>query len=163
MPRCFGPIINKQSQILILGTLPGTKSLEINEYYADPRNQFWQIIYAVYNEPVDSDYSDRCKFILAHKLALWDILDYGNREGALDAAISNETPNDFKEFFRDYPNIKLIILNGTKVRDYFKKYFKDYYKTILCITVPSTSPTPGRYVKTINEKKSKWKMTILEI
>ena len=78
-------------------------------------------------------------------LALWDILDCGNREGALDSAICNETPNDFKEFFQDYPNVRLVILNGTKARNYFKKYFKGYYKTILCITVLSTSPTPGRH------------------
>ena len=66
-----------------------SKSLEIYEYYADPRNQFWQIIYAVYNEPVDCDYSNRCKFLLDHKLVVHSINQFkyfvkGNRNNPIN-------------------------------------------------------------------------------
>lgn len=55
MPNCFMPIIDFQSRVLILGTLPGTLSLKRHEYYADPKNQFWDIIYSVYGIPVNSN------------------------------------------------------------------------------------------------------------
>ena len=38
------PVINPTSKILIVGTMPGKKSLEQKQYYADSRNQFWSII-----------------------------------------------------------------------------------------------------------------------
>src|SRR5690606_11828588 len=40
----FDPISNSDTTILILGTMPGDKSLELGEYYGHPRNKFWKII-----------------------------------------------------------------------------------------------------------------------
>ena len=37
----FDPIIFQDSKYLILGTLPGKKSLETKFYYADRGNCFW--------------------------------------------------------------------------------------------------------------------------
>lgn len=44
----FQPIVSEQAQSLILGTVPGGKSLLLEEYYADPSNKFWQLIERVY-------------------------------------------------------------------------------------------------------------------
>ena len=162
MPSCFKPLINDQSKLLILGTLPGPESLERDEYYANPTNQFWEIIYSVFNEPVDSEYSARCKFILEHRLALWDVLDNADREGARDNDIKNEAPNDFGELFRHYSNIEHLLFNGANAEKYFKKYNKFYYKTMHCQKFSSTSNMPGRYVKTLEEKKIEWEMAILK-
>ena len=40
----FDPISNPDTTILILGTMPGDKSLELGEYYGHSRNRFWKII-----------------------------------------------------------------------------------------------------------------------
>jgi len=157
MPSGFDPIINLQSKILILGTLPGTLSLERHEYYADPQNQFWDIVYSVYDLPVISNYIERCKFILNHGLALWDVLNFADREGALDSAIRNDVPNDLPKLLNDYPNIKCLIFNGSKAEKLFKKYNNKLYKTMNCARVSSSSPTPGKYVKALEEKRSEWK------
>ena len=37
--KSFLPIIDKETKILILGSLPGKKSLELREYYGHPRNR----------------------------------------------------------------------------------------------------------------------------
>ena len=37
--KSFKPIINKNSQILILGSLPSDKSIALSEYYGNKTNQ----------------------------------------------------------------------------------------------------------------------------
>ena len=36
--RCFAPVVDPNTRLLILGSLPGQKSLEMNQYYAQPQN-----------------------------------------------------------------------------------------------------------------------------
>ena len=63
MPNSFSPVINKESTILILGTLPGAQALQKNQYYANPKNQFWDIVYSVFSVPIHKSYEDRCAFL----------------------------------------------------------------------------------------------------
>ncbi len=46
MSNCesFLPSVNKDSKILILGSMPGVKSLEEEQYYAHPQNRFWKLM-----------------------------------------------------------------------------------------------------------------------
>ncbi len=53
--RSFAPIAGPRSRILILGTMPGVKSLEKREYYGHPQNTFWKIIYAVFDRTVEKN------------------------------------------------------------------------------------------------------------
>lgn len=48
----FDPIYDAQSQVLILGSLPSQKSREQNFFYGHPRNRFWKVLAAVFDEPV---------------------------------------------------------------------------------------------------------------
>jgi G:T/U-mismatch repair DNA glycosylase len=38
----FAPLADAKTRVVILGTLPSDISLELGQYYANPRNQFWQ-------------------------------------------------------------------------------------------------------------------------
>lgn len=161
--KSFDPIINETSEILILGTFPSVISLENKQYYANPRNQFWEIIYSIYNLDVQGNYRERRQFILDKKIALWDVLKYVFREGSssLDKSIREEVPSEIHELLEKYPNINTIIFNGSKAEKYSKRYFKSLYKSMNCIRVSSTSPIPGRYIKSLSEKKSEWKQAIV--
>lgn len=44
MKKAFAPIVHKDSKLLILGTMPGEKSLNLQEYYGNRGNQFWKRI-----------------------------------------------------------------------------------------------------------------------
>lgn len=152
--QSFGHISAPDAKILILGTMPGQESLRTNQYYANPRNQFWPIMLGCFNQHKLFDYEDKVKLLTSNKVALWDVLKICEREGSLDNAISNETPNDFRTFFHNHPHIKCILFNGADARSYYEKYVS-IGKDIQFYTMPSTSPTNTRYTK--EQKLKVWK------
>ena len=42
--KSFTPSIDNNSKILILGSMPGVKSLKEQQYYAHPQNRFWKVL-----------------------------------------------------------------------------------------------------------------------
>lgn len=151
----FAPISTNDSEILILGTMPGTKSLELNQYYGHKQNNFWKFIFIILNEDFSFDYEVRKEVLKKNKIAVWDVLQYCERIGSLDTAIKNEIANDFETFLKQHPNIKTILFNGQKAHAFFKKYvhLKNPYQFY---TLPSTSPANAG--KTFDSKLSEWKI-----
>jgi len=135
----FPPIINNESKILILGSIPGVKSLEMQQYYAHPQNKFWKIICEIFNEKFTTDYTERIKILEKYHVALWDVIDTCERKGSLDSEIRNEEANKIGELLHNYPNIKAIFCNGQKSHKNLLKILpKDFHLPI--IVFPSTSP-----------------------
>lgn len=151
----FAPISASNSTILILGTMPGTKSLELNQYYGHSQNNFWKFLFHIFDEAFSTDYETRKNLLLKNKIALWDVLEYCERIGSLDSAIKNEIANDFESFLIQHPNIKTILFNGQKAAAFFKKYItvNPSYKLI---TLPSTSPANAS--KSFQFKLEEWKI-----
>ena len=145
--KSFKPSVDNNSKILILGSMPGVKSLEEQQYYAHPQNRFWKVMDSVCNEPKlhDFDYALKLKTLLKNNIALWDTFKTCKRDGSLDSDIQNETPNDIRKLLKKYPNIKTICLNGNKSYFAFKKYFPDLSDKYNYNKLPSTSPANARY------------------
>lgn len=158
MKHSFAPIINNDSRILILGSLPGEKSLEMGRYYAHPQNHFWKILYSVFGETMSQSFDERYEFILRHHLALWDIVKSAQRDGSLDGKIKDEEPNDIPSLLRKYQGIKLILFNGAYSFRKYKKYFNTPqipYRQML-----STSPAcAGRN----EERYNMWKDALFSL
>jgi hypoxanthine-DNA glycosylase len=149
-------IIDQNSQVLILGTMPGPESLEKEEYYANPKNQFWKIIYCIINgryEP-PSDYKKRIKFLKQNGIALWDVLESCERQGASDSKITYDKPNDFEDALLKHPNLKCIFFNGKKAEQSFKKY--GCPKGMETKKLPSSSSANTRM--TLDEKVGCWRV-----
>jgi G:T/U-mismatch repair DNA glycosylase len=36
--RCFDPVVDRQTRLLVLGSLPGEQSLAVQQYYANRQN-----------------------------------------------------------------------------------------------------------------------------
>ena len=153
----FPPIVDENSKVLILGTMPGNKSLQLNQYYANPTNQFWKILSFITGEKFNVEYEVKKRVLLKYHIAIWDVLMHCEREGSLDVNISDEVPNDFKTFFAKYTNIKAVFFNGSKAADLFNKYHlgenDKFYKTL-----PSTSS--ANTSMTLNKKIEIWKNEI---
>ncbi len=149
--KSFKPVIDKKSRILILGTMPGVESLEQHKYYANPRNQFWKIIYSIFKLKAPLEYSRRIAFLKSKGIALWDVLASCDRKGSSDSNINNEKANDFNKLYKQYPNITKVAFNGSKAEKLYKKLVKPNPDLkIRFVTLPSTSPA--------NTKSDKYKL-----
>lgn len=149
----FPPISSPTSKILILGTMPGTKSLELNQYYGHNQNNFWKFMFQILGEEFSRDYEIRKNLLINKDIALWDVLQFCDRVGSLDSAIKNEIANDFEDFLERHPKIESILFNGQKAAAFFKKYvrLRKEYKTY---TLPSTSPANAG--KSFQDKLNEW-------
>lgn len=139
MPKSFPPVVGSRTRILILGSMPGEASLRAQQYYAYKHNQFWRIIFDVFeNGRSPENYQDKKAVILRRGLGLWDTLATCERTGSLDGAITRPVPNDIPELLNQYPAINRLIFNGTAAFQFYKKAFglpeKRYF------LLPSTSP-----------------------
>ena len=145
--KSFAPSIDNNSKVLILGSMPGVKSLEEQQYYAHPQNRFWKVMAYICKEPnlKEYDYNLKLKTLLQNNIALWDTIKSCKREGSLDSEIQNEAPNDIRKLLKKYPNIQMICLNGNKSFSAFKKYFPDLLEKCSCYKMPSTSPANARF------------------
>ena len=93
----FKPLINKDTEILILGSLPSVKSLEFKEYYGHPRNRIWKILAYLINSEIPDTYQNKKQFLHDNRIGLWDVIKNAKREGSLDSNIKNETPNEINK------------------------------------------------------------------
>ena len=160
--KSFKPSIDNNSKVLILGSMPGIKSLEEQQYYAHPQNRFWKVMASICNEPKlhEFDYDLKLKTLLKNNIALWDTIKTCKREGSLDSDIKNETPNDIRKLLKLYPNIKTICLNGNKSYSSFKKYFPNLSERYNCLKMPSTSPANARY--SLDKLIEEWSIYVKE-
>ncbi len=154
----FPPVIDKTSRVLILGTLPSEESFRRKEYYGHPRNQFWRILADIYHVPLAGTYPGRVALLRQKQLALWDVLQHGERQGSLDQAIRNAVPNDFRGLFKAYRNLRVIVFNGQKAHDLFerkvlKQQALDGGDQLPRLLMPSTSPAA---TMPLAEKTKRW-------
>lgn len=140
MPKSsFEPIENSEISILILGSIPGDRSIALQEYYGHPQNRFWKMLAHITGKPEPADYAEKKALLLQSGIGLWDVARTADREGSMDSAIRNETPNDIDTFLDRHPHIKTIAFNGQKARHMFDKFFTER-SGITYYTMPSTSP-----------------------
>lgn len=159
----FLPHINTQSKILILGSMPGIKSLEYKQYYAHPQNRFWKLMGLLLNCANLSSltYEDKLNILSDNQIALWDVIRFCNRQGSMDLNIENEIPNDFKQLLKHYNNIQIICFNGNKAYLEFKKHYPELLSEYKCYKLPSTSPANARF--TIEDLYKIWNCAIKQV
>ena len=138
--------------------MPGTKSLEEQQYYAHPQNRFWKLMELLCSCPNlhNKEYEERIKILLENNFALWDVIKSCKREGSLDSNIENEIPNKIPALLKQYKNITTIYLNGNKAYSAFKKYFPELLTKYQCHKMPSTSPANAKF--NLENLYDKWKL-----
>ena len=85
----FPPVARHDARILILGSLPGQRSLQAAQYYAHPQNAFWRIMQELTG--AEGPYQKRCDALVGYGIALWDVLAESVRPGSMDVDIQLES------------------------------------------------------------------------
>ena len=156
----FNCVAEPSAKILILGSMPGVKSLEEQEYYAHPRNAFWKIIEAIYQIPHQQEYHQRLELLKQQRVALWDVVHQCVRPGSLDADIqtSSVQVNDFKALFEYAPDIAVVFFNGAKAADLYKKKVmsEDFEQNSKRQYVQLPSTSPANAVMSLAQKLDIW-------
>jgi len=157
---CFPPAAQSDAAVLILGSLPGRKSLELQQYYAHPQNAFWKIVAQVFGASSSLPYKRRLEILTANRIALWDVLGAAERPGSLDSSIVHATAkaNDFAAFFRAHPRIRRVFFNGQKAEALFRRQvlpaLGPEFESLLYEQLPSTSPAHAGM--TFAKKLDRW-------
>lgn len=138
----FKPVYDKNSKILILGSLPSPKSREQGFYYGHPQNRFWKVLALVFEKPVPLTIEEKTLFVLTHHIALWDVIKSCKIKGASDSSISKVEVNDIGLLIKK-SHIQYIVTTGKKAYALYQKYVFPMTK-IEAICLPSTSPANCR-------------------
>lgn len=162
----FAPIANEDAHILILGSMPGIKSLQAQQYYAHPRNAFWPIMAQLFDFDLTLDYTAKCQKLLEHKVAVWDVLKSCQRQGSLDQHIEADSmvANDFDLFLDRHNQIQHIFFNGGKAEQVFKRHVLptlNVEQQLSCQLLPSTSPAHA--AKSLDEKYQIWEKALFNL
>ena len=145
----LSPVISVSCQILVLGSMPGAISQKEAEYYAHPRNLFWDCVETVFQIDRNAPYQARLVALNDAYIGLWDVLASCSRKASLDATICDAKCNDFVKLLSAYPQIKRICLNGRTAFDYWRRLVipsfaneidKELLADVEIIGLPSTSP-----------------------
>ena len=158
--RCFPPIARRDARVLILGSLPGQRSLEMQQYYAHPQNAFWKLITAIFETDGMLPYTRRVRLLEKNRIALWDVLARAERPGSLDSSIvhASALANDFAKFFRAHPRIHRVFFNGRKAEEMYRRFvlpgLGEEFSHIRYEGLPSTSPAHAGM--TFAKKLDRW-------
>lgn len=134
----FDAFFDKDSRVLILGTIPSPKSREQGFYYGHPQNRFWKVLADVLGEGFPQTVEERKRFLKRNHIALWDVLESCEIKGASDVSIRNARPNDMNRILQA-ADIRAIFATGAKAAQLYKKLcFPEC--GVEAVRLPSTSP-----------------------
>ena len=153
----FEPVYASDAKVLIVGSMPGVKSLQAQEYYAHPRNAFWPILFDVFGQEKTDDYAQKKRLIVENKVALWDVARMCEREGSLDSDMRQIAFNDFGALFAACTQIRAVLCNGGTAHSLFIK--SGYAGDKVVLRLPSTSPA---YTLSYEKKRAAWKEALGE-
>ena len=138
----FGPIFDKDSKVLILGSFPSVKSRQIDFYYGNKQNRFWRTICGFFGEEIPETPQEKTVFLLKNKIAVWDMITACEVTGSSDASIKNEELANLEEVLSN-AKIEKILLNGALSYNLFMRKYASLSE--MAVKMPSTSPANPRF------------------
>jgi len=149
--RGLPAVLEENTEILILGSLPSDESIRKQQYYGNPGNDFWRLVGGAICENLqDIAYEKRLETLKLNRIGLWDVFKAGSREGSLDSGIGDAEINDFSGLKKMVPELRLICFNGKKAGEYESLLREMGYETKV---LPSSSGANRRFSK---NRESEW-------
>ena len=182
-PRLVGlpPLLDANTRVLVLGSFPGVASLAAQQYYGHPRNHFWPVLAHVFESflPVGAcltdtdsyqknahgvpvDYAQRCVWMLAHGVGLWDVYAACERPGSLDAHIRAAEPNDLAQVLDWCPQLQLVAHNGGESGKHARLTRALFAPLgVAVVQLPSTSPANATW--SLARKQAAWAQALCPV
>lgn len=150
----FPPVVDPNTRVLMLGSLPGEASLRAARYYAHPQNQFWRLLGAAigHDQLPGLDYPDRLATLAFAGVGLWDVVADAVRPGSLDGAIRDHRANDLAALAASLPALRAIGFNGATAARIGRKLIGENFGLVL-LDLPSSS---AAYTRAYAEKLRDW-------
>ncbi|KGB55579.1 DNA-deoxyinosine glycosylase [Sphingopyxis sp. SE2] len=135
----FAPHVAPDTRLLILGSLPGARSLAERQYYAHPTNQFWRLLGEVVSRPLAPlAYEDRLAALRRAKIGLWDVIRSAERHASSDSHIREVEAHDLAALIAGLPDLRMIAFNGGKAAAIGRKQLPPL-EDIALVDLPSSS------------------------
>lgn len=155
LKRCFPPVVDAHTRVLILGSLPGEASLAQSQYYAYKHNQFWRLVGDVIGEDLPGmGYTERLQTLLVHHVGLWDVVAEAKREGSSDSNIRGHAGNDLVGLIESLPKLAVIAFNGATAARIGMKALGQHGDRYRIARLPSSSPA---HTMSYAEKLHAWR------
>ncbi len=137
----FPPVVDSHTRLLVLGSLPGERSLAEQRYYAHPQNQFWRLISPAAGRDLSAlPYPDRLAALLDAHIGLWDVVASARRTGSTDAALRDVEGHDIAALAATLPDLRAIAFNGGTAFRTGSKQLGTAAGNYAVIALPSSSP-----------------------
>lgn len=137
----FPPVADARARLLVLGSLPGDRSLAERRYYAHPQNQFWRLMSPAASVDLPAlPYDARLAALCDAGVALWDVVAQARRAGSSDAAIVDAEANDLAGLLGDLPALRAIAFNGATAHRHGLRTLGEQAAGYSIVALPSSSP-----------------------
>lgn len=157
----FPPQVAPDCRVLILGTVPSLRSLELKQSYGHKQNFFWPLMGEMFDAGPELPYAERIARLHRLGIGIWDVFKHCERPGSLDSSIvrESEVPNEIPELLRTHPGIRAIALNGGKAQQGFRRHIlprldEELRERVTLLDLPSTSPANASISR--DEKRRRW-------
>lgn len=161
----FPPQVGAGCKLLVLGTVPSLRSLEMHQPYAHPHNLFWPFMGLLYGAGPELPYAERIVRLHAAGVGIWDVLKDCHRPGSLDSSIlvASEVANDIPGLLEEHPTIRAIALNGAKAQQVFARRILPAIAPLRrdaleILALPSTSPANASIPRSV--KLDRWRVLL---
>ena len=162
-PRLQGlrPQVAPDTRLLILGSFPGVASLQAQQYYGHPRNQFWRLLGAALALPLaQADYAARLQLLREHRVGLWDVITATQRRGSLDSQIRDPQGSDLAGLLERLPDVHTIAFNGGTAARLGLRQLGAEAARLRIFSLPSSSPA---YTLPFADKRLAWLKIAFEL
>jgi hypoxanthine-DNA glycosylase len=161
----FPPQIGADCRLLILGTVPSMRSLELHQSYGHAQNFFWPLMGELFDAGPQLPYAERIERLHRRGIGIWDVLKQCERPGSLDSSIvpDSEVPNAIPALLRRQTGIRAVALNGGKAQQAFRRHIAPELdarlsRRITILALPSTSPANASIPRA--EKRRRWSVLL---
>ena len=161
----FPPQVGADCRVLVLGTVPSLRSLELRQSYGHAQNLFWTFMGEMFDAGRELPYAERIRRLHARGIGIWDVYRQVERPGSLDSSIvkASEVPNAIPQLLAREPAIRAIALNGSKAAEGFRRHIEPKLGAALreridVLALPSTSPANASIPRTA--KFAQWRVLL---